>query len=160
MERVNRILLHAEYQKNRERIEQCEADRIFCKHDIGHFLDVARIAQILNLKEELHISEELIYAAGLLHDIGRHIQYMDGTPHEKASVPIAAGILETCGFDNMETELILYAIENHRTSKIKENKDLAGVIYRADKLSRPCFSCQMEPECNWKNDKKNRNIVQ
>ncbi len=160
MERVNRILQHAGYQKNREQIEQCESERIFCKHDMGHFLDVARIAQILNLKERLYISEELIYAAALLHDIGRHIQYKEGTPHEKASVPIAAGILEECGFDNTEIELILYAIESHRTSKIKEKNDLAGIIYRADKLSRPCFSCQMESECNWKNEKKNRIISQ
>lgn len=160
MERVNRILQHAGYQENRKRIEQCEAERIFCKHDMGHFLDVARIAQILNLKERLHISEELIYAAALLHDIGRHVQYEDGTPHEKASVPIAAGILEECGFDNTEIEIILYAIESHRTNNIKDKKDLAGIIYRADKLSRPCFGCQMETECNWKNDKKNRNISQ
>ena len=86
MERVNQILQHAEYLKNIAKIEECESERIFCKHDITHFLDVARIAQILNLKEELHIPEELIYATALLHDIGRHIQYIEGTPHEKASL--------------------------------------------------------------------------
>lgn len=160
MERINDILQNIEYRKNREKIEQYEVERKFCKHDIGHFLDVARIAQILNLKEELHISEELIYAAALLHDIGRQIQYEDGTPHEKASVPIAAGILGECGFDDAETESILYAIENHRASKIKEQKNLAGIIYRADKMSRPCYACQVETECKWKDDKKNRAIIQ
>ena len=160
MERVNQILQHAEYLKNIAKIEACESERIFCKHEITHFLDVARIAQILNLKEELHIPEELIYATALLHDIGRHIQYIEGTPHEKASVPIAREILLECEFDNTETDLILYAIESHRTSTIKDEKNLAGIIYRADKLSRPCYACHVESECNWKKDKKNKSIIQ
>lgn len=160
MVRINQILHHAEYQKNLEEIAQCESKRVFCKHDMGHFLDVARIAQLMNLKERLDLSEELIYATALLHDIGRHKQYIEGIPHEKASIPIAEEILGSCGFDQNEIEIIRNAIKNHRTSESKNMKDLTGIIYRADKLSRPCFCCPMEYQCNWTEDKKNRSLLQ
>ena len=42
---------------------------------MGHLLDVARLAWIFNLEANQEISKERIYAAALLHDIGRHIQY-------------------------------------------------------------------------------------
>lgn len=45
-------------------------DRIFCGHDMGHLLDVARLAWIFNLEANQEISKERIYAAALLHDIG------------------------------------------------------------------------------------------
>ena len=136
MERVNRVLANEKFQNSKQKIEAWEKDRIFCKHDMVHFLDVARIAQILNLKEALGLPEELIYAAALLHDIGRHVQYADGTPHERASMPIAKEILIECGFDEKETDVIVKAIGNHRTAEIKENRDLNGILYRADKGSR------------------------
>ena len=154
-ERVNKILQNAIYQSNYREIETCEVDRVFCKHDMVHFLDVARIAQILNLKENMGVSEELIYAAALLHDIGRHEEYRNGTRHEQASIPIARDILQECNFDEKETDVILKAISFHRTKEIMENRDLNGLLYRADKLSRPCFYCKVENQCNWKGDKKN-----
>ena len=49
---------------------------------MGHFLDVARLMMILNVKEDLKISDDMIYATALLHDIGRHIQYRQGIGHE------------------------------------------------------------------------------
>ena len=39
-----------------------------------HFLDVARLMYIYNLEDQAGFSKEMIYAAGLLHDIGRYEQ--------------------------------------------------------------------------------------
>ena len=49
MERVNQILQHTLYQSCRRQIDEKEKDRIFCGHDMGHLLDVARLAWIFNL---------------------------------------------------------------------------------------------------------------
>lgn len=124
-----------------------------------HFLAVARIALILNLKEQLKTDEELIYAAALLHDIGRHIQYEDGTPHERASARIASGILDDCGFLPNEKAVILEAILKHRAPEAALENNLSALLYRADKLSRPCFACPSEAECRWKEGKKNKELV-
>ncbi len=155
MERINRIMSHDLYQEYLEKNKQAEASRRFCHHNMGHFLDVARIAMILNYEEEYGQERELIYAAALLHDIGRWMQYQDDTPHEEAGLKLAPEILSACGFSQEERNRILTAIGNHRNAKIREEKSLSGLLYRADKLSRPCFACEMEKECNWKDDKKN-----
>lgn len=159
MERINRILENALYQKYLEKNKQAEAQRRFCHHNMGHFLDVARLAMILNAEENYGQSREMIYGAALLHDIGRWVQYEDGTPHEQASVRLAPEILSECGFLKEEAEEILTAIGNHRNAGIREEKSLSGLLYRADKLSRPCFACEMEKECNWKGDKKNLKLL-
>ena len=85
--------------------------------NMGHLLDVARLAWIFNLEANQEISKERIYAAALLHDIGRHIQYENGTPHQIAGLPIAEQILTDCGFYPEEMKEILYAIENHATKR-------------------------------------------
>ncbi len=155
MERVNEILNHDLYKKYLEKNKMAEAKRRFCHHDMAHFLDVARLALIFNLEEGLEIPKELIYAAALLHDIGRWRQYEDGTPHEKASAILAQEILSDCGFTKEEITQVISAIANHRNADIKEKGTLDGILYRADKMSRGCFFCEAEPECNWKGDKKN-----
>ena len=116
---------------------------------------MARIAMQLNLEEDLGVSKELIYVTALLHDIGRHVQYADGTPHEQAGALLAMEILEDGDFSAAEAAEILYAIANHRNKHIAGQGDLAALIYRADKLSRPCFGCKMEKECDWSKSKKN-----
>lgn len=158
MERVNKILNHKLFQAYLDRNKKAEAERKFCHHDIGHFLDVARLAMIFNLKEKTEIPEEIIYAAAFLHDIGRWQQYEDGTPHEKASAALAPEILSDCGYTGEETDRILSAILNHRNAEIKEEPSLDGILYRADKMSRSCFCCEMESLCDWKKDKKNLNL--
>lgn len=159
MQRVNRILESESFREYLRRNEQAEEKREFCHHDMGHFLDVARIAMIINKEENYGIEAELIYAAALLHDIGRWQQYEDGTPHEKASAVLAPDILAETGFDEKESAIIITAISRHRDSEVKEKKDLDGLLYWADKLSRPCFACKAEKDCNWKGEKKNRCIV-
>ena len=110
MERINKILKQELYQDYVQRIKLHEKDRIFCKHDMIHFLDVCRLAEIdwLNhrifeiekeyetfpklseVRERLSkLNRELIYAAGLLHDIGRWQEYEEGIPHEIASSKLA-----------------------------------------------------------------------
>ena len=155
MDRINRILANEKYKMHLEKINVAEKTRLFCCHNMSHFLDVARIAMQLSLEERLEISKEYIYATALLHDIGRHVQYADGTPHEKASVVLAPEILAECGFDEEEQQMILEAIGNHRNKRIAMEQNLSGIIYRADKLSRPCFSCKVEKECDWSKSKKN-----
>lgn len=158
MERVNQIIAHPKYREYRDRIDAHERERRFCRHDLAHFLDVARIAEIMNLKERLRIGEEQIYAAALLHDIGRFVEYEGGASHEIASALLAPEILSDCGFSEAEQEEILAAIAGHRNRKIAEEASLRGVLYRADKKSRSCFGCREEASCNWSREKKNMEL--
>ena len=159
MERVNRILRQKAFQKHLEKNEVAEKNRVFCHHDMAHFLDVARIAMIFNLREELGIPQDVVYGAALLHDIGRHEQYETGTPHEAASARIAPDILADCGYSPEEIGEIAEAIALHRDSETSVRRDLAGILYRADKASRACFACKASGECNWKEDKKNLELL-
>lgn len=159
MNRVNLILENSKYQEYIDKIKQAEEDRIFCLHNMSHFMDVARIAYSINWEEGLGLSKEWIYATALLHDIGRFKQYEDGTPHELASAELAPEILAETGFEEQEQEEILKAIREHRNKEIAKEKSLAGIIYRADKLSRPCFACEAEKQCDWKKSKKNMKII-
>lgn len=159
MERVNRILNHENYQNYLARNERAEESRRFCRHNMGHFLDVARLAVILNETEGYEADREVIYAAALLHDIGRWMQYEDGTPHEQASEALSEEILTDCGFNGEEKEKIRKAIRNHRNRAVMEEKTLSGLLYRADKLSRPCYACKAESECDWKKDSKNKELI-
>lgn len=159
MERVEKIRTQAVYQDYYDRIRQHEKDRIFCHHDMGHFLDVARLANILAWKEGLQIKEDVIYATALLHDIGRFRQYEDGTPHQIESASLAEPILIAAGYEEIERKAILSAILNHRNREIEKEASLDGIIYRADKMSRSCFACEAEHLCDWKADKKNLQIV-
>ena len=49
MERVNEILQDPLYRTCLSKIAFFERDRIFCGHDMAHFLDVARLAYLFNL---------------------------------------------------------------------------------------------------------------
>ena len=87
MKRLNAILCHPLYRRCYGRLEELEKDRIFCCHQMPHLLDVARIAYILNMEQDLGLEKEVIYAASILHDIGKYAQYEDGTPHEQSGYP-------------------------------------------------------------------------
>ena len=148
MERVNRILYNDNYRKLVAEIEELEKDRIYCHHDMDHCLDVARIAAIIANEEHLDISREIIYATALLHDIGRAEQYKNEIEHELAGAAIAPSILEECGFTEDETNDIVVAILNHGNEQIMDDKDLSGIIYRADKASRKCYRCKVIDSCS------------
>lgn len=145
MERCNGILQDEAFRDQVARIAEREKTRIFCRHDLAHFLDVARIAYILSLEEGLNIGKELIYTTGILHDLGRWVEYDTGADHALESRRIAAGFLDRHGFDGEEQDIILSAIGHHRDSEAIRPFDI--LFYRADKLSRPCITCPARPRC-------------
>lgn len=158
MEKVNRIIEDETFKECLKKISDWEQTRQFCRHNTNHFLNVARIAMIINLEERFEIPKDWIYAAALLHDIGRFEQYETGTDHAKASARIAPEILKRVGFDKKETEVIVSAIANHRNKMMEKENTLNGLIYRADKLSRECYFCEVQKECDWSKEKKNLNL--
>ena len=129
-DRIDRILKNEFFRLNVEKNGEAEAERCFCRHDMSHFLDVARIGMILNLKEQQGVEEELVYAAGLLHDIGKHLQYNEGTPHEQASAEIAPAILWECGFSEEDGY--------HRKSHSRPQRQVFCVREGIDRNTLPC----------------------
>ena len=152
---LNQIISHPNYINYYNQIIKLEETREFCHHDMTHFLDVARIAYIKILEDQAPISKEDIYVVALLHDIGRHEQYLRGEPHEKASARLCVDILKDLGISNYKIKEYQLAISNHRNALVKEQKNLSGYLYRGDKTSRPCHSCFHEKECSWSKSKKN-----
>lgn len=155
MDKVNEILNNKDYRIFLEELSELEKERVFCNHTIEHFLDVSRIAYIRVLEEGLKYSKEVIYAIGLLHDIGRVLEYKEEIPHHEGSVIIAKDILKETSFTKEEKDEILKGIENHRKDSVDE---LSRIIYESDKLSRNCFSCKAEKDCYWSKEKKNFKI--
>ncbi|NLK96367.1 MAG: HD domain-containing protein [Clostridiales bacterium] len=155
MDKINEILNNKKYKYYLNKLYEYEKERKFCIHDIEHFLAVARIAYIKVLEEGLSYSKDVIYAIGLLHDIGRVLQYEDNTPHNEGSVIIGKEILDETSYNEKEKEEILRAINNHR--KVEEDS-LSKIIYISDKLSRNCFNCKALKECYWSIEKKNFKI--
>ena len=105
MKRIDQILFHPKYQYALAQIKTWEQDRQFCRHDIGHFLDVARLAYIHCLERGLDVKKDVIYAAALLHDIGRYRQYEAGIPHEEASFDCAAR--EMCNWPEDKMNMVI-----------------------------------------------------
>lgn len=167
---IEYIRKHSLYQECYIRLQKAEEGRKFCRHTMEHFIDVARIAWILNLEQDFRIRKPVIYGMALLHDIGKYRQYEEGYPHEKASVEIAKIIfrdLPELSFTEEEKQGILTAIQNHRVQQnvcIDQAKNtnlsdiLSWLLYTADKKSRACYSCFAEKECNWTIEKKNMEI--
>lgn len=128
MKRIDQILSHPVFREQFALLQEAEKDRIFCRHTMEHFLDVARLMYIYNLEDQAGFSKEMIYAAGLLHDIGRYEQMEKGTPHHLAGARLA------------ETPLF------------------SRYLYRADKQSRNCLYCPARNACNWPKEKMNLTI--
>ena len=157
MKRIQDIFTHPLYQEQLSLLMDAEKDRIFCRHTVEHFLDVARLAYIHALESHASASKELIYCTALLHDIGRAEQYRSGIPHDEAGAQIAEQILRELSFDPSEIQKITSAIREHRNAARSDT--LSSLIYDADKASRNCFSCPAEKECYWSAEKKNLTIT-
>lgn len=155
MRRVNKILKSKKYKELLERLNDFEKERVFCRHNMEHFLDLGRIAYIKVLENGLDYNKEVIYAIALLHDMGRVWEYEKGTPHNEASVTIAKEILGKIDFSMEEKELIIECIKDHRG---EGSSMLSQIISKSDKLSRQCFMCDAEKECYWIKEKKNLKI--
>ena len=158
MDRINRILEHPLFKEHMEANAVKEKGRIFCRHNMNHSLDVARIAYILNIEEEHGVSKDLIYAAALLHDIGRHVQYETGEKHAFVSARMAPEILHECGFDEEECKEVVDAIYYHSDKSVIGKRGLKGLIAKADQMSRACHSCQAAEYCKWSEERKNHKI--
>ncbi len=156
---LREIWEHPLYQEFYQRLQIEEKDRKFCRHSVEHFLDVARLAHIMNLEAGTGVRREVLYAAALLHDIGKVLQYQEGIPHEIASAEIAKKILEELGdvFSMEEKSEILQAIKGHRKKRERQTS-LEALLYESDKKSRLCFACPAEAECNWERTKKNMEV--
>lgn len=152
MKKVNAIIKNNTFINTVKNIEEYEKSRIYCRHGINHLFDTARICYIINLEENYGFDKEIIYAAALLHDVGRYAEYKDNVPHDKAGAKLAGTILDECNFSESEKKVIIDAILHHR----EENDvgSLGAVLYMGDKLSRKCFMCSAEPKCKWSSDKK------
>lgn len=156
MKNTNIIFSSAEYQKYLSDLEALEKDRIFCKHNLEHFMDVARICYILVLEERIEVSKDMVYTTALLHDLGRVDEYKNGTDHHIASVDIAKKFLEMTSYTEEEGQMILQSIASHRDPS-KEN-DFFKAFYKADKASRMCMTCPSRTLCKWPDEKKNLEI--
>ena len=152
MQRCNNIYNNPLFKERMEIITTQERDRKFCRHNLEHSLDVARIACLIVLENGLNIAKELIYAAALLHDAGRY----SGIPHNESGSQLALKIMPECGFTHDETNLVANAILGHRDTK--HSTEFSSILYEADKKSRLCFKCEASDECYWENDKRNHTI--
>lgn len=171
MDRINQILNQKQYQVYLEKNKMAEADRSFCHHNIEHFLNVARLAMLINLQENMQINKDYIYATAFLHDIGRFVEYEGSRPHDIVSAEIAEELLPQCGFSQKETEMIAKTIAGHRKHDRSGEKTehqtehevqnitiLRELLKRADRLSRNCQWCEARELCNWTEEQKNHTI--
>ena len=165
MERIERIRNHPLYVRNQQRIDDMEVNRIFCCHGVTHSLDVARILYILVLEQGLSYEKDIIYAAALLHDIGRGLQYEENVSHHEVGARLAEEILADCDYSEEEIVIITTAIAGHHTGKsyvegVADNPKASfkDLFYKADKLSRNCFDCKAREECYWAQEKRNLQI--
>ena len=157
MKRVNGIVHHPLFERQLARLEELEKSRPFCCHGLQHLLDVARLGWIAAMEQQLPLKRDVVYAAALLHDIGRVEQIENGTPHHQASAALAARILPDAGFSEEEICRIQQAILGHR--KDESGDCLGKLIFWADKASRSCWSCGAKAACNWSDEKKNWDLV-
>ena len=160
MKRVNAILRHPLFVEKLHLLDELEAERAFCRHDLTHLLDVARLMWIDVLEKGLALDREVVYAAALLHDLGRADQIQHGVPHEQAGAFLAAKILPDAGFAAEETEAVIAAIRCHRGSAPADAREILGeILCRADKACRLCWRCGARDACNWPEERKNAGIA-
>ena len=108
---------------------------------------MSRISYIQVLEDGLDYDKNILYAAALLHDIGRAAEYRGAGSHDEAGAMIAEGILRDCGYAESEIQMIQEAIRGHGE---EGGSGLAALLHRSDKASRMCFRCKAADTCKWK----------
>jgi len=159
MERIDAIVRDPLFQSSIARISNFEQDREFCKHTLQHFVDVARITYILMLESgQFHqfikeaglsgpaAAKEVIYAAGILHDVARWQEYEAGEDHAPLGAVMAGEIMERTGFDPDEIRAVTVAVREHREQSDRMSL-LGELLFRADNLSRACHECSAQDRC-------------
>ena len=159
---IEKILSDERYIDKLNTIDNIESNRCYCKHNITHSREVARILSDLSKERELDNYDELSMIMGYLHDIGRADDY-EGM-HNECSSEFARVLLEEYGLDEDSINLICYAIDNHSGRMpiddiykcIQENtvedriEDTWAKLLRiADQLSRDCYKCEVASTCRW-----------
>lgn len=143
--RIEKIMKDDDFLKYMSYNENHEKERIFCHHDMIHNMVVCREALIIVLEENLGYSKDVVYAAGLLHDIGRWLEYESNVDHAEASANLAFDILNRCKFSHKEIQIIIKAIADHRNNANMDG--LSKILYKADKSSRLCLFCEARNQC-------------
>lgn len=159
MERFQKIFAHPLFQQYMQANAEKEKSRVFCRHNISHVTDVARIMYLLNGEIQAGLSKDMVYGAALLHDIGRHVQYETGEKHGQAGARMAPEILRACGYTEPEIELICEAIRRHSDKTQIGGKDLSALLAQADQLSRACYACPARERCDWPKERKNKMLI-
>ncbi len=162
MNNIEQIIANPIYRECLEKNNGAEENRMFCNHHFEHLLATARLTYILILEEKApFITREMAYAAGLLHDIGRWLEYQSGADHAKKSAELAETILSETGFSEAECSLIQKAIAQHRIkSDCREHRSpLSAALGRADSLSRTCFRCDVWEQCSKFEEQPNRETL-
>ena len=154
MKKTHSIFNHPLFVQSMRKNELSEINRPYCKHDLAHAIDVARIAYVINLEDQLGFSKETIYATALLHDITKWEQHLSDIPHNQSAIEPATKILQDVEFSEEEIANICYAILHHKDGP-PDTTGFAYLIFRADKLSRACYSCDSKSSCYWEDSKKN-----
>lgn len=157
LEITNKILCDTEYQKLVSLLSALEKERVFCRHDMEHFLNVARICCLICEKKKISFNPDIIYSAALLHDIGRTVEYTGGESHHIAGKSISERILKKTGCSEEFRQTVIELIVDHRKYDT-EDLSLKSIFSLADKKSRLCFMCEARSECYWPDEKKNMNI--
>jgi HD superfamily phosphodiesterase len=159
LQRIELLLNDDHYQQYISNNTDQESGIKYCQHGLPHHMDVARIAYILVLEHNdlgyftreaglstKLVAKEVIFAAGLLHDIAKWKEVQEGVDHAASGARLARDILPRVCFDENETEIICRAIYEHRN--ISQNMSFLGErIHRADNLSRFCGQCEERNEC-------------
>lgn len=149
-DKIELILEHELFVNNMKKCMDYEKERIYCKHDIYHSFDVARICYIIILENKMNYSRELVYALALLHDIGRARQYEFGEKHNEVGSELAAIIMHDVGFQVQEISLVKNVILEHSGEHILEPpSSLDKGFFQADFLARKCMWCNAKKTCKW-----------
>lgn len=159
MKRIELLLNDPVFNQHMQHNAELEVEPQFCRHDIHHHIDVARIAYILVLEhndlnyfvKEARLSgrlaaKEVIYAAGLLHDIAKWQEYKAGADHAAIGARLAREILPRVFFNPHEIDIICQAVYEHRNIS-RDMSFLGERIHRADNLSRVCAKCEQRGQC-------------
>ena len=103
-------------------------------HDFFHTQRVYNLATIIAKKEKADL--EIVQAAALLHDIGRHLEEKDPTLcHAEESAKMAPAILKSINFPENNIDKVMHCIKVHRYSKgLKAETKEAEILQDADRL--------------------------
>jgi len=99
------------------------------------------------LERAFGLNKEMIYAAGILHDIGRWVEYATKEDHAHVGAGLAQPILQDCGFSEEEIDKISLSISEHRLEPNKTTTLLGKALALADDWARDCKNCASQTSC-------------